>query len=96
MPLYEGFNRLTELTYCFRRLDEKGSEAITREIYERGLAGAVLPYDPVLDRVVSVPRAHVRLRHAMARRRALVVARRLVVAQVHHHGVHLGITAADA
>ena len=54
MPLYEGFNRLTELTYCFRRLDEKGSEAITREIFERGLAGAVLPYDPVLDRVVLV------------------------------------------
>ena len=54
MPLYKGFNRLTELTYRFRRLDGKWSEAITREIFERGLAGAVLPYDPVLDRVVLV------------------------------------------
>ena len=51
---HEGFNRLTELTYRFRRLDGKWSEAVTREIFERGLAGAVLPYDPVLDRVVLV------------------------------------------
>ena len=53
MPLYEGFNRLTELTCRFQRLDGKWSEAITREIFERGLAGAVLPYDP-LDRVVLI------------------------------------------
>ena len=54
MPLYEGFKRLTELTYYLRRLDGNWSEPVTREIFERGLAGAVLPYDPVLDRVVLV------------------------------------------
>ena len=52
--LYEGFNRLTELTYRYRRLDGEWSENVTREIFERGPAAAVLPYDPLRDRVVLV------------------------------------------
>jgi len=52
--LYEGFNRLTELTYQYRRLDGNWSANVTREIFERGPAAAVLPYDPIEDRVVLV------------------------------------------
>jgi ADP-ribose pyrophosphatase len=52
--LYVGFNRLTELTYQYRRLNGEWSENVTREIFERRAAAAVLPYDPLNDSVVLV------------------------------------------
>ncbi|MDF2180382.1 ADP-ribose diphosphatase [Aliiglaciecola sp. CAU 1673] len=53
-PLYKGF--FTMLKYRFRhRLFAGGwSGEIHREIFERGHAVAMLPYDPVLDEVVLI------------------------------------------
>ena len=42
--------------YFFRHTLHKGgmSDVISREVFERGQAGAVLPYDPVRDEVVLI------------------------------------------
>lgn len=50
---YRGFFRLDR--YRIRHeLFDGGSVEIVREVFERGHAAAVLPYDPVLDRVVFI------------------------------------------
>jgi ADP-ribose pyrophosphatase len=53
-PAYEGYFRIDR--YRLRhRLHEGGwSGEMTREVFERGHAAAMLPYDPVLDRVVLI------------------------------------------
>lgn len=60
--LYAGFNGLTRLVYRYRRHDGVWSEAIEREVFRRGPAAAVLPYDPARDTVVLIeqfrPGAH--------------------------------------
>ena len=60
--LFDGFNRLTRLVYRYRRIDGAWSDPVEREIFRRGPAAAVLPYDPVRDAVVMVeqfrPGAH--------------------------------------
>ncbi len=52
--VYQGFFDMT--TYRFRhRLFSGGwSDEISRELFERGHAAAVLPYDPITDSVVLV------------------------------------------
>ena len=52
--VYQGFFRVDE--YCFKhRLFAGGwSEPVTREVFERGHAVVVLPYDPVSDKVVLI------------------------------------------
>lgn len=52
--LFDGFNRLTRLLYRYRKRDGGWSEPLEREIFQRGPAAAVLPYDPVRDTVVMV------------------------------------------
>ena len=60
--LFAGFNRLTRLVYRYRRHDGLWSPAIEREVFRRGPAAAVLPYDPLRDAVILLeqfrPGAH--------------------------------------
>ena len=52
--LYDGFNRLTRLLYRYRKCDGDWSAPLEREIFQRGPAAAILPYDPVRDAIVMV------------------------------------------
>jgi ADP-ribose pyrophosphatase len=64
---FQGYFRVAE--YRFRHTLFGGGigPEIRREVFERGHAAAVLPYDPMLDRVVLIrqfrPGAHVAGRH---------------------------------
>ncbi|GAB4288604.1 MAG: NUDIX domain-containing protein [Thiohalomonadaceae bacterium] len=49
---YQGFFRLEHYRLRHRRYDGGMSPVLSRELFERGHAAAVLPYDPVLDRIV--------------------------------------------
>lgn len=49
---YQGFFRMEQYRLRHRRYDGSMSPLLRRELFERGHAAAVLPYDPVLDRVV--------------------------------------------
>jgi ADP-ribose pyrophosphatase len=51
---YQGYFRVGR--YFFRHSLHRGGQSgvISREVFERGQAGAVLPYDPVRDEVVLI------------------------------------------
>ncbi len=49
---YAGFFHLLRYRLRHRLFNGEWSPVLTRELFERGHAAAVLPYDPVLDRVV--------------------------------------------
>jgi len=51
---YKGFFSIAQLRLRHRKYDGEWSEILTREIFERGHAVAVLPYDPVRDEVVLI------------------------------------------
>ena len=51
---FQGFFRLVVRRFRHRRFDGGWSPVLTRELFERGHAVAVLPYDPVTDRVVMI------------------------------------------
>lgn len=51
--LYQGFFRLDQYTLRYERF-AGGSHTVVREVFERGDAVAVLPYDPARDEVVLV------------------------------------------
>ena len=51
---YKGFFSIARLRLRHRKYDGEWSEVLTREIFERGHAVAVLPYDPVRDEVVLI------------------------------------------
>lgn len=52
--LYRGFFSLERLRLRFQRFDGGWSPELDREMFERGHAVAVLPYDPVRDEVVLI------------------------------------------
>ncbi|CDG22646.1 ADP-ribose pyrophosphatase [Xenorhabdus poinarii G6] len=52
--LYHGFFKMTEYQFRHRLFQGGWSETITREVFERGHAGVLLPYDPVRDEVVLI------------------------------------------
>jgi ADP-ribose pyrophosphatase len=52
--LYQGFFRLARYSLRHRRFDGGWSPVIQREIFERGHAAAVLPYDPASDRICLI------------------------------------------
>lgn len=52
--VYQGFFKMVQRRLRFERFDGAMSPVITREIFERGHAVAVLPYDPVSDTVVMI------------------------------------------
>lgn len=51
---YEGFFRIERYHLRHRLFNGGWSRELVREVFERGHAAAVLPYDPVLDRVVLI------------------------------------------
>jgi ADP-ribose pyrophosphatase len=52
--LYQGIFRLTRYHVRFRLYHGGWSQLVSREIFERNNAAAVLPYDPILDHVVLI------------------------------------------
>lgn len=52
--LFNGFFQMTEYRFRHRLFAGSWSHEITREVFERGHAGAVLPYDPQRDQVVLI------------------------------------------
>ena len=52
--LYQGVFRMAQYQLRYRLFDNGWSNTVTREVMERKSAAAVLPYDPVLDRVVLI------------------------------------------
>lgn len=51
---YSGFFSMARLRLRHRKYDGEWSDELTRELFERGHAVAVLPYDPVRDEVVLI------------------------------------------
>lgn len=51
---WEGHYRMRKLTLQHRQFAGDWSEVITREVFERGDAVGVLPYDPVTDSLVLI------------------------------------------
>ncbi|PHM48605.1 ADP-ribose diphosphatase [Xenorhabdus miraniensis] len=52
--LYRGFFTMTEYQFRHRLFRGGWSETVKREVFERGHAGVLLPYDPVRDEVVLI------------------------------------------
>ncbi|MDC9595710.1 ADP-ribose diphosphatase [Xenorhabdus anantnagensis] len=52
--LYHGFFKMTEYQFRHRLFRGGWSETVKREVFERGHAGVLLPYDPVRDEVVLI------------------------------------------
>lgn len=53
-PIYDGFFKLSRLTLRHTRFAGGWSPPLMRELFHRGSCVAVIPYDPVLDRVVLI------------------------------------------
>lgn len=53
-PLYRGYFAANRYTLAYETFAGGTSPTVTREVFERGHAVAVLPYDPVRDRVVLI------------------------------------------
>ena len=51
---YKGRFQIDRYRLRYRRFDGDWSEPVVREVFERGHAAAVLPYDPVRDEVVLI------------------------------------------
>lgn len=51
---YSGFFSIARLRLRHQKFDGEWSEVLIRELFERGHAVAVLPYDPVRDEVVLI------------------------------------------
>lgn len=53
-PLYQGFFKTTEYTFTHKLFNGGWSGPIRREVFERGHAVAVLPYDPATGEFVLI------------------------------------------
>lgn len=51
---FEGFFRIDVHSLRYRRFDGSWSDIMEREVFERGAAAAVLPYDPTRDEIVLI------------------------------------------
>lgn len=56
---FQGHFRIERVTLRHRGHDGRWTAPYVREVFERGHAAAVLPYDPVLDRVVLIEQIRV-------------------------------------
>ncbi|KEY91211.1 ADP-ribose pyrophosphatase [Candidatus Photodesmus blepharus] len=52
--LFQGFFKIIQYRLRYRLFEGNWSEPIEREMFERGHAAAILPYDPITDQVVIV------------------------------------------
>ena len=63
--LFKGFFRMIKYRFRHKLFEGGWSEVIEREMFERGHAAALLPYDPVSDQVVLIEQIRVgALEHA--------------------------------
>ncbi|WP_100752094.1 ADP-ribose diphosphatase [Vibrio salilacus] len=63
--LFQGFFSMVKYRFKHKLFAGGWSEAIEREMFERGHAAAILPYDPVTDQVVIIEQIRVgALEHA--------------------------------
>ncbi|WP_069211951.1 ADP-ribose diphosphatase [Vibrio anguillarum] len=63
--LFQGFFRMVKYRFKHKLFEGGWSEEIEREIFERGHAAAMLPYDPARDEVVIIEQIRVgALEHA--------------------------------
>ncbi|OAN19044.1 ADP-ribose pyrophosphatase [Photobacterium jeanii] len=53
-PLYQGFFKMVSYTFKHKLFSGGWSETLNREMFERGHAAVLLPYDPCTDQVVLV------------------------------------------
>ncbi|MCL2914398.1 ADP-ribose diphosphatase [Shewanella corallii] len=53
-PLYQGFFKMNLYRFRHRLFVGGWSDVVSREVFERGHAVVVLPYDPVTDKVVLI------------------------------------------
>ncbi len=51
---FEGFFRLERYRLCHRLFNGEWSRPLERELFERGHAAAILPYDPIRDEVILI------------------------------------------
>jgi ADP-ribose pyrophosphatase len=61
---YDGFFRIDRYRLRHRLFDGSWSAEITREVFERGRAAAVLPYDPRRDQVILCEQFRIGALHA--------------------------------
>ena len=52
--VFQGYYRMDRYQLRHRQYDGQWSRPITREVFERGHAAAVLPYDPTTDKVILI------------------------------------------
>lgn len=57
--LYNGFFNMTKITFRHKLFNGGWSENIDRELFERGHAVALLPYDPITDKVILIEQVRV-------------------------------------
>jgi ADP-ribose pyrophosphatase len=58
-PLFNGFFRMIQYRFRHKLFRGGWSEPIEREMFERGHAAAMLPYDPIRDEVVIIEQIRV-------------------------------------
>ncbi|ORT48285.1 ADP-ribose pyrophosphatase [Vibrio sp. qd031] len=58
-PLFNGFFRMIQYRFRHKLFAGGWSEPIDREMFERGHAAAMLPYDPIRDEVVIIEQIRV-------------------------------------
>lgn len=58
-PLYNGYFKMVQYQFQHRLYNGGWSETVTREIFERGHAVAVLPYDPILKEFVLIEQVRI-------------------------------------
>ncbi|MXP67707.1 ADP-ribose diphosphatase [Pantoea sp. Aalb] len=56
---YEGFFSIVSYFFIHRRFNGKMSKEIIREVFERGHAAVLLPYDPLLDKVILIEQVRI-------------------------------------
>lgn len=59
ISLYDGFFKMTKVSFRHQLFKGGWSEVIERELFERGHAVALLPYDPITDSVVLIEQIRV-------------------------------------
>jgi ADP-ribose pyrophosphatase len=57
--LYQGFFKMVKYAFKHKLFEGGWSDVVTREVFERGHAVAVLPYDPVLDEFVLIEQVRI-------------------------------------
>lgn len=57
--LYEGFFKMVKYAFKHKLFEGGWSDVVVREVFERGHAIAVLPYDPVLDEFVMIEQVRI-------------------------------------